>query len=130
MSKVFKCNKCGKEFSYDSPALENWAATRAKPEQIKCPDCFGSSSNKSSNKSTTKSQTSAVSNPPYRKTASDTTGSVNNEKSNKMSAELFKRKYDELCAVFCDDLDDVKEYLGGWTTSLVLDEVKPNILKR
>ena len=41
-----------------------------------------------------------------------------------MSAELLKKKYDELCAVFGDNLDDVKDYLGGWTTALALSETK------
>lgn len=126
MSKVFKCHKCGKEFSYGNAALDNWASTKARPEQIKCPDCFGKPSSKAS---TAKASTESVaqetkkpaynpvsSKPAYKKASS--TGKVG------MSAELLKAKYDELCAVFGDNLDEVKDYLGGWTTTLALSETR------
>ena len=40
------------------------------------------------------------------------------------TAELFRKKYEELAVVFEDVYEDVKPHLGGWTTSLVLDELK------
>lgn len=38
--------------------------------------------------------------------------------------ELFRKKYEELTVAFEDVYEDVKPHLGGWTTSLVLDELK------
>lgn len=113
MSKTFKCNSCGKEFSYDSPALERWAETKAMPTQIKCPDCFGKKKDVTSTK---KEPTN-----PSKKTF--VPAKTSNGKA-VMSAELLKQKYDELCAVFGDDLNDVKDYLGGWTTTLALSETR------
>ena len=40
------------------------------------------------------------------------------------TAELFRKKYEELAVAFEDIYEDVKPHLGGWTTSLVLDELK------
>lgn len=40
------------------------------------------------------------------------------------TAEMFRKKYEELSVVFEDIYEDVKPHLGGWTTSLVLDECK------
>lgn len=40
------------------------------------------------------------------------------------TAEMFRKKYEELSVVFEDIYEDVKPHLGGWTTSLVLDELK------
>lgn len=41
-----------------------------------------------------------------------------------MKAEDFRKKYDEVVAVFSDILPDVQPYIGGWVTSLVLDSHK------
>lgn len=40
------------------------------------------------------------------------------------TAEMFRKKYEELSVAFEDIYEDVKPHLGGWTTSLVLDELK------
>lgn len=118
MSKTFKCNTCGKEFTYDSPALERWAETKAKPEQIKCPDCFGKKKGFSTpTKEVKPTVEKAMQSKDFRKRG-ETSGKV------VMSAELLKQKYDELCAVFGDNLDEVKDYLGGWTTTLALSETR------
>lgn len=42
----------------------------------------------------------------------------------KATPELFRKKYEELVVAFEDCFEDVKPHLGGWTTSLVLDEIK------
>lgn len=114
MSRNFRCVKCGKEFSYDSPALENWALTKAKPDQIKCPECFGNKSTKATTKTTDTVQKKTFA------SANKLATTNNNSDNTEMSARLLKQKYDELCAVFGDDLADVKDYLGGWTTTLAL----------
>lgn len=41
-----------------------------------------------------------------------------------ITAEMFRKKYEELAVVFEDVFEDVKPHLGGWTTSLVLDELR------
>ena len=38
--------------------------------------------------------------------------------------EMFRKAYDELKAEFADELDSVKEYLGGWTSTLVINRSK------
>ncbi len=121
MTKLFKCNKCGKEFSYDSPALEKWAETKAKPEQVKCPECFAGAKSRATNTNTPPKSTPAKTYSPKGVTNNPSSHSTDGKK--EMSARLLKQKYDELCAVFGDDLDSVKDYLGGWTTTLVLSEV-------
>ena len=39
-----------------------------------------------------------------------------------ISAEVLRQSYDEVVAAFADVLDDVKDYLGGWTTTVALSK--------
>ena len=41
-----------------------------------------------------------------------------------IDATMFRKAYDELKAEFADELDSVKEYLGGWTSTLVINRSK------
>ena len=41
-----------------------------------------------------------------------------------IDATMFRKAYDELRAEFADELDSVKEYLGGWTSTLVINRSK------
>lgn len=91
------CEKCGKEFD----AKGDW--------QKVCIDCYKAGATAS--KRTTSSKASGVS--------AETKG-----KAEVMTAELFRKKYDEIVAEFVDVIEDVKPYLGGWVTSLVLDSTK------
>lgn len=125
MSKLFKCSKCGKEFSYDSPALERWASSgKAKPEQIKCPDCFGNKAPKAEKIAKEANSTEVknpISKPSYKRPLAKPSGSSGKST---MSAELLREKYLQLVEVFADEYDEVKEFLGGWTTTLALSETR------
>lgn len=91
------CEKCGKEFE----AKGDW--------QKVCIDCYKTGATAS--KKTTSRKGSGVS--------AEVDNSIK-----AMSAELFRKKYDEIVAEFADVIEDVKPYLGGWVTSLVLDSTK------
>ena len=41
-----------------------------------------------------------------------------------MSAELLRRSYDEVKAAFADVIDEVHDFIGGWTTSIALSKTK------
>lgn len=85
------CEKCGKEFE----ARGDW--------QKICIDCYKASAPaKTSTKATTKATTQATS-------AKAT-----------ITAEDLRKAYDEVTAVFADVKDEVKDYLGGWTTTIAL----------
>ena len=90
------CEKCGKEFE----AKGEW--------QKVCIDCYKAGA---TIKKTTSRKGSGVS------------AEVDNS-TKAMTAELFRKKYDEIVAEFSDVIEDVKPYLGGWVTSLVLDSQK------
>ncbi len=106
------CTKCGKQFTFGKPALDNWAARPENHSKVVCNDCkFGKTSVTTNNKTFKPSVTNG-------KTTSKV--EVASSNSHEMSAELLRRKYDELCAVFADDLESVKDFLGGWTTTLAL----------
>lgn len=91
------CEKCGKEFD----AKGDW--------QKVCIDCYKAGATTS--KKTTSRKGSGV--------------SAEVDKSAKaMTADLFRKKYDEIVAEFSDVIEDVRPYLGGWVTSLVLESSK------
>lgn len=116
---MLTCAKCGKKFLFKSEGLNRWAKNpNTDPKKIVCDECHSSKkvTNKKEQDEVTVSKTSSfTSRKPFHIVA---------EGKPKMSAELLKRKYDELCAVFGDNLEDVKDYLGGWTTTLALSETK------
>lgn len=39
-----------------------------------------------------------------------------------ITAEVLRQSYDEVVAAFADVIDDVKDYLGGWTTTIALSK--------
>lgn len=96
------CSKCGKDFDLD----EKWKGFAEKyPDRVTCKDC--------KSPSTKKTETSSTSKPAYTKSASSTKAPV--------SAEMFVKAYDELVAAFADRKDEVKEYLGGWASTIVIN---------
>lgn len=91
------CEKCGKEFE----ARGSW--------QKVCLDCYKAGG--TATKATTTSKTSTAK-------AGSSTGKE------AISAAMFRKAYDELVAEFSDIQDDVKEYLGGWTSTIVINRSK------
>lgn len=105
------CAECGKEFDLD----KKWQPFANKyPERVKCPSC---------KKGGGKSVAKAVSNTakPSKSNYSKPTSATGKKQ---IDATMFKQAYDELVAEFGDNLDEVKEYLGGWTSTLVINRSK------
>lgn len=117
---MLTCAKCGKKFLFKSEGLNRWAKNpNTDPKKVVCDECHSGKTSKTTSKKPAESSTEK---PAYKRPTSAPTGANNGKVT--MSAELLKRKYDELCAVFGDDLDSVKDYLGGWTTTLALSETR------
>lgn len=110
MGKItVQCSKCKENFELD----EKWKAFAEKyPERVTCPSCKNGATKSASTayKNTTKSAISSTSKSAFGKEP--------------VSAALFRKAYDELVAEFSDVLPDVKEYLGGWTSTIVINRSK------
>lgn len=116
---MLTCAKCGKKFLFKSEGLNRWAKNpNTDPKKVVCDECHSGKTSKTTNKTTTTTSSS------FKKPSTGSGKADQTFSKSKMSAELLKKKYDELCAVFADDLDSVKDYLGGWTTTLALSEIK------
>lgn len=108
------CAKCGREFALD----EKWKGFAEKyPERLTCTNCKdGAKKNVATAYKTTAKPASYEAKANAYKKDSTTTSEVN--------AEMFRKAYDELTAEFSDILSDVKEYLGGWTSTIVINRSK------
>lgn len=95
------CAKCGKEFELD----DKWRAFAEKfPERVTCVECKNGAK---------KDVTTAYKN---AKAKTATTG----EKVG-VNAQTFRKAYDELVAEFSDIIPEVKDYLGGWASTIVIN---------
>lgn len=108
------CAKCGCEFDLD----DKWKGFAEKfPERLTCMDC------KNGAKKDVATAYKATEKPAsYAKKAG--TYKNNSPSSSGVDAAMFRKAYDELTAEFSDVLDDVKEYLGGWTSTIVINRSK------
>lgn len=108
------CAKCGKEFALD----EKWKGFAEKyPERLTCTNCKdGAKKNVATAYKATAKPASYEAKANVYKKSSTTTSEVN--------AEMFRKAYDELTAEFSDILPAVKEYLGGWTSTIVINRSK------
>ena len=105
---IVQCSKCKENFELD----DKWKAFAEKyPERVTCPSCKNGA---------TKSASAAYKN--TSKTTTSTSKSAGGKEP--VSAALFRKAYDELVAEFSDVLPDVKEYLGGWTSTIVINRSK------
>ena len=106
------CAKCGCEFDLD----DKWKGFAEKfPERLTCMSCKNEAKE---NVSTAYKNTEKPAS--YTKKANSYKSS-NLSSSNEVDAAMFRKAYDELTAEFSDVLDDVKEYLGGWTSTIVIN---------
>ena len=108
MTEKFKCAECGKEVEFDG-GLAVWASKN--PDKVRCEECRNKKFAKKSGTaaSTKKEFKSRDAQAPAKKP---------------IDAAMFRKAYDELRAEFADELDSVKEYLGGWTSTLVINRSK------
>lgn len=95
------CTVCGKDFEMDDKYK---TFVEKYPERVKCPDCM---------KGTPK--------PSAAKATSTAKSSYSKSTKSEVNAEMFVKAYDELAAAFGDRIDEVKEYLGGWTSTIVIN---------
>lgn len=105
----FTCIDCGKEVEYEG-GLAMWA--KKNPDKVRCADCFDKYKNGAAKKA-----------PAAKKSTGKTESGYSSQKK-PIDAKMFKQAFDELRAEFADDLDAVKEYLGGWTSTLVINRSK------
>lgn len=112
-TKHLKCSVCGKEFDKEfKDGEERLAAWYDKnPDKIKCPDCYaGGAKKKSAAPKTEKAATTT-------KTSASTMGARP-----AITADVLRKSYDEVIAAFADVLPEVKEFIGGWTTTIALSK--------
>ena len=112
MTIKVQCAKCGKEFELD----DKWKGFAEKfPERLTCIDCKDGAK-----KSVTTAYKNTEKPASYAKKAG-TYKSQSASVSSEVDAAMFRKAYDELTAEFSDVLDDVREYLGGWTSTIVIN---------
>lgn len=107
MSEKFKCAECGKEVEFDG-GLAVWASKN--PEKVRCEECHNK-------KFAGKAKAGSAPKKEFKPAAAATPKKP-------IDAAMFRKAFDELRAEFADELDDVKEYLGGWTSTLVINRSK------
>lgn len=101
----FTCTDCGKEVEYEG-GLAMWA--KKNPDKVRCAECFDKFKKA----------------PAAKKSTGKTESGYSSSQKKSIDAKMFKQAFDELRAEFADDLDAVKEYLGGWTSTLVINRSK------
>lgn len=99
------CTVCGKDFEMD----DKYATFVEKfPDRVKCPGCYKSGG------ADAKKATTAAKDAKRTSAASKVT----------VDAELLRKSYDEVKAAFADVIDEVHEFIGGWTTTVALSKTK------
>lgn len=99
------CSVCGKDYE----AADSLAGFIEKfPDRVKCPDCYrAGGTNAKQATVTAKSKTAATSAP---------------SKKEPITAETLRKAYDEVKAEFSDVIDEVHDFIGGWTTTIALSK--------
>lgn len=108
MTEKFKCAECGKEVEFDG-GLAVWASKN--PDKVRCEECHNKKFAKKGGATTGAKK-------EFKPKCEQTSGKKT------IDATMFRKAYDELKAEFADELDSVKEYLGGWTSTLVINRSK------
>lgn len=95
------CAKCGKEVELD----DKWKSFAEKfPERVTCIGCKNGAK---------KDVATAYKNAKPKTNPTEEKKGVN--------AQMFRKVYSELVAEFSDILPEVKDYLGGWTSTIVIN---------
>lgn len=106
----FTCPVCGKETEADEK-LHSWMV---KNDKLMCSECFAKSKGASGKKTSGGAKTNGGEKKDYNKPASVARPAI--------TAEVLRKAYDEVVAEFADVLPDVKEFIGGWTTTIALSK--------
>lgn len=112
-TKHLKCSVCGKEFDKEFKAGEERLAAwyENNPDKVKCSECYSGGAKKKT------TSTAKADKPATTKTVSATAGARPT-----ITAEVLRKSYDEVIAAFADVLPEVKEFIGGWTTTIALSK--------
>lgn len=102
------CAECGAEVELEGGLLV-WA--KKNPDKFRCPEC---QKKKYANKISEGKANNA-------KTYSKKCGEVDNS-AVKVTADMLRKAYDEVVAEFADIIEDVKPFIGAWTTTIVLSK--------
>lgn len=97
------CTVCHKEYEIQD-GTPSAKFVEEHPERAKCYDCFKAGG-------TDKAKATKAASP-----------SKSTDKKGAITADILRQSYDEVVAAFADVLDDVKDYLGGWTTTVALSK--------
>lgn len=109
------CAKCGKEIELQDN-LKNYITE--KPEAARCIDCY---------KAEAKAKAQAKQQTQKTNTTSKVAGSTEAELTETTPEEYAKKirkAYDCIIAEFSDIISDVKDYIGGWTSTIVINQEK------
>lgn len=115
------CAKCGKEIELQDH-LKDYI--EKKPEAARCIDCYKAEAKE---KQQAKQQ--------QTKPASTTKVAGGTEESAvEVPPEVFAKKlrkaYDCVVAEFSDVIDEVKDYIGGWTSTIVINQERKVCFKK
>lgn len=106
----FTCPVCGKETESD----ERLHAWMVKNDKLMCSDCFAKSKGANAKKAGSGKSAETTGKKDYNKPATVARPAI--------TAETLRKAYDEVVAEFADVLPDVKEFIGGWTTTIALSK--------
>lgn len=115
MTITAHCTVCDKDFEID----EKWRGFVSKyPEKVKCPACMKKAGSSQAKSTKAVSETS-------NKIATAKATTQQKEGKQPITAEMFRRAYDELMAEFADvNKEDIAQYLGGWVSTMVINRSK------
>lgn len=101
------CSVCGEEVELQD-SLKSFV--EKYPDRVKCKKCYAAGG------------TDAKKATASAKGGTGKSHSVS--KGGDITAELLRKSYDEVKAAFADVIDEVHEFIGGWTTSIAISKSK------
>lgn len=110
MTVEVTCSVCGKTIEVDEK-LRDWA--EAKGVGLKCAECYKAAAGSKSKASSSKKESSEAA-----------------EKKSVFTPAEFKKVFDEFRAVFADELEEVRPYLGGWVSSVLINKDQKTFRKK
>ena len=116
------CAKCGKEIELQDH-LKKYI--EEKPERARCIDCYKAEA-KEKQQQTKQQQKEPTTTAKVANSTEETTVEVPPE----VFAERLRKAYDCVIAEFSDVIDEVKDYIGGWTSTIVINQEKKFYFKK
>lgn len=103
-----KCTVCGEEYELKdgTPAAK---FVQENPDKARCLKCFKANLNEK-----------GIEKPK----ATNSSKSAQTSGKQQITAEVLRKSYDEVKAAFADVIDEVHDFIGGWTTTIALSKNK------